>query len=242
MTLKIKKMKTTYKLLIVLLVAVVGILSSVNYGLAQQFAEIDSNDKFYEYDKFSELTFQDLVINGGNRVQIQIEKGESNTLYIHKEITDAIAFEELENCLSIHFLTDYTDSINTPENINGYSRTPKVIITYTDLQKLKAVNSKISLNYGGNKKNINLNCQGSTTLLLDINEFFTGSLNLKATGRSFIEIKQSNESERIEIASIELLDETYLKLINMRTDSLALSMRNESRINCDKQAIYSVLK
>jgi predicted nucleotidyltransferase len=234
-------MKTSIKLLLSLLVIVIGILSFVNYSLAQQYSLIDTEDKFYEYDKYLDLSFESIELNGGNRVQVLVEKGEENALYIHKEMKEEVQFKAEQSKLLINFNGDYTDSINAPETIDTYFYNAQVVITYQNLKSLKALNSQLVFDYETQKTPLDLSCEGSTWLQMNINELQGGNLDIHASGKSYLIIEQNIESKNIENTSINLMDETFLKMTNVHTDSADLEMSNQSRINCDNEILKKLM-
>ncbi len=225
-------MKRTIKLLILLLVIIVGMFSYVNYTLANEFSKIDQDDKFYEYNKHLDLAMDGIKITGGNKLEIKIEKGETNGIYIHKDIAEKLIFNTDKNLLSVEFDSDFTDSVESPENIRINNRSPRVIITYTDVNQIWANDTRLTFDCAIQNK-VDVYCKGSTMLAMNMNGLQSGKLNLNASDKSRINIEQSDSVNSIAYAVIKLTGESYLKMNQFRTDSLNLSMDDLCRIDCD---------
>ena len=229
-------MKRTIKLLILLLAIVVGLSSYVNFTLAKEYSKIDVTDKFYEYQKDFDLAMTAISIEGGNKTEIKIEKGETNGIYLHKRIASQVKYTSDNNVLSITFNDDYTDTIESPEKIRRYNNSPRVIITYKDVNQINVNNTRFSFDYASENE-VNFDCKGSSMLLMSINGQESGTLKLNASGRSLINIAQTESASSLDYASITLKDEAQLKINEFRADSVDLNMEDRSRIDCDNRLL-----
>lgn len=236
MTSKKSAMKTTIKLLIGLLILVTGILSFTNYNLAKQYAAIDTEDNYHEYEQFHDLIFHSIEINGGNEVQVVVEKGDKNSLYIHNHFSDNIEYSNQNGNLVINFHDNLTDKDFDPREHDHYRNTPIVYISYTNLTSVLGNNGNIVVKTEMDKA-LNLKCSGSSTLLVNISALNGGILNVEGSDNSYIHITDLAEKGSLPIAHINLKDRGYLKMKSLQADSIALQMDPESEINCGSSVV-----
>ena len=229
-------MKTTIKLLIGLLVLVTVILSAMNFEMAKQYAAIDTEDKYHEYEQFTDLAFQNIDINGGNELQVVIEKGEHNSLFIHNHFSDKIDYENKNGLLSLNFHEDLTaDEFDTRQE-DYYRISPSVYITYTELTNIVGTNGNIVVQSELNNQ-LSLNCQGNTKLILNIPAINGGNLSVEASNNSYVNISETAEKGSIPLAEFDMKDATFLKMKSLNADSIALKMSPESELNCGSSVV-----
>ena len=229
-------MKTTIKLLIGLIILVTGILSFTNYNLAKQYATIDTEDQYHEYEQITDLDFNEIEINGGNELRLKIEKGESNSLFIHNHYTDKIDHENKDGLLKVNFHEDLTDEDYDPNEHDHYRNSPRVLITYTDINQLTSLNGNVTFDAIIND-NLKINCNGNTTLDINLSENKDGNLTVESNQNSLIKLTESSESSTLNTAKFKLNDKSVLKIPSIQTDSLSLIMSPESSINCGSSVI-----
>lgn len=229
-------MKTTIKLLIGLLILITGIMSMVNYKLAKQYAAIDTQDQYHEYKQITDLAFNEIEINGGNELRLKIEKGESNSLFIHNHYADKVDHENENGLLRVNFNEDLTDEDYDPKEHDHYRNSPRVLITYTEINQITCFNGNIALDAAINN-NLVIICNGNTTLDLNISENKSGVLALESNQNSVIKLTESIKSSKLKLAQFKLNDESMLKIPTIQTDSLSLIMSSESEINCGSSVI-----
>lgn len=232
-------MKTTIKLLIGLLVLVTGILSMTNYQLAQKYAAIDTADQYHEFEQYDQLNFDKIEINGGNELKLQIKQGEANSLFIHKRFTDKIDFTNKGGQLQVNFHEDLTDDDYNPREHDHYRNSPRVIITYTELDEITSTNGNMDVQAVINN-NLTLLSKGNSTINLNITEIKGGKLSVTGTDNTLINILEDSERGSLNLAKFVLKDKAYLKIPALKSDSVSLNMSPESEISCGSSFIANL--
>ncbi len=225
-------MKRSIQLLTGLVLLIVAGLFYTKYQLKSQYNSIDKTDPYYAFEQITNLNYSHLKVIGGNRSNLTVESGETNTVYIKKGMDESISYEIKSDTLYIKYsesLTVETTNHQNYSNERGYS---SVIIQSNSIQSINGNNASIGVDLT-NLPDFESKLYGSS--ILEIATFSSSLQNLVIASHdvSKIKLNSSGELSSLDYLKLELADQSIAELYNIEADSIVFELDDHSRISGD---------
>jgi len=135
-------MKISIKLLLGLLLSFMVLVVINAFSLKSDWAKIDKNDQFLNYEKLSERPFKYLKVNApdGTTGRVSILESNKPQLYVSHGWVDKVTYKINNDTLIVEFLKDTEEKPYTHDQLEKL-----VIITCADLNSLETNNVAVDI-------------------------------------------------------------------------------------------------
>lgn len=222
-------MKRSIQLLIGLFLLILGGLFFAKYELKKQYTAIDKENPYYSFDQYSNLEFNHLKVEGGNRSHLFVEPSTSNTLYISQDMKENVSYEIKNDTLIITYTDNYTLDPETETNRWGSRHGATVIIQVNTLGSLVANNASIGVDLV--KSTIfSTHLNGGSNLELINSDGSLNALFAVANEGSKMKLNERDGNSRLKLLDLSISDNSLVELYDIESDSNHLNLDETSRI------------